>query len=134
MAKEVLTISVSITGEARVRNGKREAVMIAFTGEADCENFKGHVLPGGMDTQTSAGGCVTLSARYMLEGTDADGSPCRVFIENNGMTDDPAAPIRTTPTIITDSPRLRWLEDARLFGTIQPDGPDGVLIHIFAEE
>ena len=91
-----------------------------------------HVMPGGVDTQRMVNGHLTLSARYMLEGTDADGNACRVFTENTGATDDPAPPMTTTPVIFTDSPALQWLETAVLRGTLEPHGSDGVIIHIFA--
>jgi len=133
MKREVLTVSVEITGEARVNGRHREAGIVTFTGTVDCENFKGRILPGGADTQTMENGHLTLSARYILEGTDSDGEPCRVFIENNGSTDEPDKPMITTPVIVTDSPRLRWLEDAKLTGTLESAGEMAVLIHIFAE-
>ena len=132
MQQEVLTIQVVITGETRVQGAAGEAGMVAFTGTVDCPNFHGVILPGGVDTQRMVNGHLTLSARYMLEGTDADGNACRVFIENNGATDDPAQPMTTTPVIFTDSPALQWLETAALRGTLEPHGPDGVIIHIFA--
>ena len=133
MQQEVLTIQVVITGETRVKGAAGEAGMVTFTGTVDCPNFHGVILPGGVDTQRMVNGHLTLSARYMLEGTDADGNACRVFIENNGATDDPAQPMTTTPVIFTDSPALQWLETAALLGTLEPHGPDGVIIHIFAE-
>ena len=132
MEQEVLTIQVVITGETRVKSAAGEAGMVALTGTVDCPNFHGVILPGGVDTQRMEGGHLTLSARYILEGTDADGNACRVFIENNGATDDPAQPMTTTPVIFTDSPALQWLETAALRGSLEPHGPDGVIIHIFA--
>lgn len=132
MAQEVLTIQVTITGETRVQGARGEAGMVAFTGTVDCPNFHGVILPGGVDTQRMADGRLTLSARYILEGTDRDGNACRVFIENNGETTDPAAPMETTPVLFTDSPVLRWLETAPLYGTLEPRSDGGVNIHIFA--
>lgn len=132
MEKEVLVIQVTITGETRVQGGTGEAGMVAFTGVVDCPNFHGVILPGGVDTQRMTQGHLTLSARYMLEGTDRDGSPCRIFIENNGETDDPAAPMVTTPVLYTDSPALQWLETASLRGVLEPRPDGGVNIHIFA--
>jgi len=78
---------------------------------------------------------VTLSARYMLRGTDAAGKPCSIFIENNGsMKLPPAGPvIETIPLVRTDSPLLQWLEDAELSGRVSPEGENGVLVEVFAE-
>jgi hypothetical protein len=59
--------------------------MILFHGDADCDNFHGKVLPGGVDTQVQyQGEKRSLSARYILEGTDIDGCSCRIFVENEG--------------------------------------------------
>lgn len=132
MEQEVLVIQVTITGDTRVKGAAGEAGMVAFTGTVDCPNFHGVILPGGVDTQRMVNGRLTLSARYILEGTDRDGNPCRIFIENNGETTDPAAPMVTTPTIFTDSPALQYLETASLHGTLEPRPDGGVNIHIFA--
>lgn len=132
MAQEVLTIDVKLTGNYQVEGSARRAIMLTFTGSVDCPLFTGRILPGGVDTQTIQPGLQTLSARYMLEGKDADGNPCRIFIENNGSVTDSSQPMRTTPKIITDSPNLQWLEHAFLYGTIEPNGENAVLIHIFA--
>lgn len=132
MEQAVLTIQVTITGETRVKSARGEAGMVAFTGTVDCPNFRGVILPGGVDTQRMADGRLTLSARYMLEGTDRDGNACRIFIENNGETTDPAAPMETVPVIFTDSPALAWLERASLYGKLEPRPDGGVNIHVFA--
>lgn len=134
MMQEVLTISVKITGQDRVAGAVGDAGMVYFTGEVDCENFKGRILPGGVDTQRNNGSHITISARYMLEGTDGDGAPCHIFIENNGVISPSGEITRTVPTVVTDSPRLKWLETAQLSGTLEPKGEMAVLIHIFAEK
>ena len=69
-----------------------------------------------------------LSARYMLEGTDAAGNACRIFIENQGSWQE-----GFTPRIVTDSSLLKELETAELTATV--DGiPGGVLVRIFRKE
>lgn len=133
MTQKVLTISVQITGQDRVTGAAGDAGMVYFTGDADGEDFKGRILPGGVDTQRNIGGRITVSARYMLEGTDGDGTPCHIFIENNGEIDPSDGTARTVPTVVTDSPRLQWLETARLSGALEPNGEMAVRIHIFAE-
>lgn len=134
MKEEVLTIHVALTGTQTVLGGRGSACMIAFTGTAEGPQFRGRILPGGVDTQIEQQGRRTLSARYLLEGTDDAGNRCKVFIENNGAVLPEEASICTTPTILTDSPRLQWLESATLSGTVEADGKDRVLIHIYAEE
>jgi len=133
MSKEVLTISVRITGADQVKGKKAEALMLHFDGRADCENFKGIILPGGVDTQKEIyGQGRNLSARYVLEGKDYTGKDCKIFIENNGEVKADGS-VETKPIIFTDSDALSFLEAADLKGTITPaDG--GVTIHIWMEE
>lgn len=131
--KEVLTIDVEITGASEVKGKTGEAVMIHFSGSADCELFKGRILPGGVDTQKEwYGNPRSLSARYMLEGTDKAGNPCHIFVENNGMTEVEKGIMGTIPKILTDSEELAFLETANLIGTITP-ASNGVTIHIFQQ-
>ena len=132
MEQEVLTIQVQITGATRVQGAHGEANLVSFTGQAEGPLFRGDILPGGVDTQRREEGRFTLSARYLLEGTDAEGHPGRIFIENNGETTDLAAPMTTRPCVRTDCPSLQWLETADLRGTLEPRGPQAVCIHIFA--
>ncbi|MCF0127245.1 MAG: DUF3237 family protein [Pseudobutyrivibrio sp.] len=131
--KEELTIKVVIGEVFEAKGSKDVARMINFTGESDCENFKGVILPGGVDTQKEIDGeKFLLSARYMLKGTDKAGKECSIFIENNGEAKIPPAEIITRPVIITDSEALAYLEDADLEGTIEP-WEKGVIIHIFSK-
>lgn len=128
--KEVLTISVDITGFSGVQGNTGEALMIFFGGEANSEVFRGKILPGGIDTQKQwKGETRTLSARYVLEGTDCEGNSCKMFIENNGIIDEKGE-MRTVPRILTDSKALAYLETAELSGTISPK-ENGVIIHIW---
>lgn len=128
--QEVLTFEVEITGHETVKGKNGEATMILFEGNADCENFHGKILPGGVDTQVEwPGQNRTLSARYILEGVDKEGQSCRIFVENNGIALKEGE-ISTTPRIITDSEALSYLEQEELFGTITPT-EKGVTIHIF---
>lgn len=127
---DLLTINVHLTGGCRVDGKGRTVNMVYFDGTVDGPIFRGTILPGGVDTQTITPSSVTLSARYMLEGTDNDGNPCRLFIENNGTVAKPDDPMTTTPTVTTDSKSLSWLEEANLRGTVEGNGEDGVIIHI----
>ncbi len=133
MSEPVLTVDVVLDDVIEVNGSSGKAAMILFHGECSCSNFKGRILPGGVDTQKEATGEKRfLSARYVLEGTDLAGEKCRIFIENNGVIDAPDAQIRTVPVIYTDSSALKWLETADLYGTV--DGKSGgVLISIFRD-
>lgn len=130
--KEVLTFQVKIISEISVKGKAGEAQMILFNGSADCENFKGEILSGGVDTQKELyGKNRTLSARYILDGEDNTGQKCKIFVENNGTVEDGVVKT-TTPRIFTDSEALSFLEISELSGTISSiEG--GVEIHIFCE-
>jgi len=88
--------------------------MIPFAGSVDCANFKGEVLPTGVDTQVGKPSGRTLSARYMLVGKDLTGADCHIFIENNGDMREPF----THPFIVTDSEALSFLNTATLLGQL----------------
>lgn len=129
--EEILRVHVTVDHTDLVEGQGKAICMAAFSGTADGPYFQGRILPGGMDTQTyKKGEPAVLSARYMLEGMDDAGKTCRLFIENNGTQIN--GEMRTTPTIVTDSVFLRWMEETVLCGTV--DGTEnGVLIHIWRE-
>lgn len=130
--QEVLTIWVDLADTYEVQGASGMARLLPFTGRAEGPDFTGVILPGGVDTQRRApGGCLHLSARYMLEGTDSSGAACRIFVENNAVTDADGKFRKTRPAILTDSPVLAWLESAQLEGTLT-SREKGVLIRIFA--
>lgn len=132
--KEILTIEVCIKHALEVKGKSAEVVMITFDGNCDSENFKGKILPGGVDTQKEFyPEKRTLSARYMLEGVDKVGKLCHIFIENNGVANENGMVEKTVPKIITDSECLSWMENAHLSGTIT-SWEKGVIIHVFANE
>lgn len=129
---EVLRIAIKPTGSNQVSSGKGFFNMVLFDGECDCENFKGKVMPGGVDTQHYyAEGKGRISARYMLEGVDKDGNPCKIFIQNDGEHDNGF--LSTTPKVYTDSEALRWLEDADLVGHLIFEG-DKLIISICTKD
>ncbi|SFH64715.1 Protein of unknown function [Pseudobutyrivibrio sp. OR37] len=130
MATEVFTVQVRIKEALEVKGGINGATMILFDGECECDNFKGKILPGGVDTQRlGEDGLVKLSARYIMEGVDYTGKSCRIFIENNGEIQSDGQMV-TSPCILTDSDALKYLEKEKLTGTVE-GSPEGVIIHIF---
>ena len=134
--REILRIHVLCTQTERVCGGSGTAAMVFFEGEAESSYFRGRVLPSGCDTQQITEKLFQLSARYILEGMDAEGRPCRIFVENNGEVREPPADgvTHTHPTVLTDSPALQWLERAKLSGTATGEGENRVLIQIYAED
>lgn len=132
--KRILELKVYLDESFEVKGKTGQATMLLFHGEVDCEWFCGKTLPGSVDTQTIwQDQPWQVSARYILEGTDKDGSPCRIFIENNGGMAANGEAIHTTPRILTDSPALQWLENADLSGTVEGK-EDYISIQIYQHE
>ena len=116
---EILRIKVTVDGCNALEASPRGVRMLPFSGQCDSPLFQGVILPGGVDTQVDlAPKQSTLSARYMLEGTDGTGQKCRLFIDNSAVTREGAETV-THPRIITDSASLKWLETAALTGRIE---------------
>ncbi len=133
--EQILTVNVKIESAIDLKNDNGDSVvMISFTGNAEGKYFEGQVLPGGIDTQIigKSGDRHTLSARYMLEGKDYKGEPCKMFIENSGQMNKNLQGIlfRTYPKIITDSKALDFLNHDILVGEGFP-AEDGVKIVIY---
>lgn len=128
---EVLTINVQITGMSGMERKEGNVNMICFAGSSNCRNFQGNIMDGGVDTQVlRADGSGTLSARYLMEGMDCDGKPCKLYVENNGKLDENGN-ITTIPKILTNSSALKWLETAELSGTVEGAGEGKILIRIY---
>lgn len=133
--EQVLTVHVATDHPIYLENGLGDSVfMIPFTGHATGKYFEGTVLPGGVDTQIMGrfGDRHTLSARYMLHGTDHTGKECDIYIENNGEIDPKLTDVlfRTTPRIITNSEALAFLNNGLLAGEGVPSDT-GVEIRIY---
>lgn len=122
----IFTLRIHVTQVIQTESPTETCRLVLFDGTCEGSGFRGVIQPGGVDTQRQQpDGTGTLSARYIIEGTDGDGNPARVFIENNGRLGEEA----TCPVIRTDSPALRWLEDAPLKGRIVfPEGQLTILI------
>ncbi|MDE6419391.1 MAG: hypothetical protein K2K87_02555 [Lachnospiraceae bacterium] len=125
--KLILTVYVRTYAAEVLESHSTRVVMIPFDGEAVSEYFNGKTVCQGFDTQITKDGIFSLSARYMLEGTDRNGKKCRLFIENNGTSMD-----NCKPTIYTDSKALSFLESAEL-SSVAECAEDGVIIKIYME-
>lgn len=127
--EEILTVYVKLKEILMVEGSSHNINMIQFEGEAKGPYFQGKVLSGGVDWQKiNKDGNVDLSARYILEGVDNEGTKCHIAIENNGTADENGV-VRTYPCIVTDSKALCWLEKTKLKGYISSEA-DMVVIHI----
>lgn len=83
--------------------------MIPFKGTVKGSIFNGIVEPCGVDTQVTKQNEVRhMSARYMLTGLDQNGTPCHIYVENEGWfpSGPLPTPFKTVPTFITDSKML----------------------------
>ena len=128
MNELIITIKVT-TYEAEMFEGKdSKVVMIPFSAKAAGEYFTGKTVVNGVDTQITTKNGFSLSARYMLEGTDRNGRKCRMFIENNGTSLD-----NCVPKIYTDSDELSFLENAELTANAECV-ENGVLIKIYSNQ
>ena len=115
---EIMKIYVNILESHEVISNKKTVRMLLFDGNCDGDYVQGNILPGGVDTQTiDSTGKGTLSARYMIQGTDFKKQPCHIFIENIAHLDGET--VVTTPKIVTDSEALRWLEQEELMGRLE---------------
>ena len=134
--EEIMVVHVSVKGnEVNAFTGEAGGVvMIPFDATIDGKYFNGTVLPGGIDTQVIGpkGTSHTLSARYMAKGTDYTGEECFVYIENNGVicNDVEGGYMRTTPTFVTNSKALDFLNKQLFVGKGEPDGM-GVKITLY---
>lgn len=117
---------------SELKTAMAEVVMIPFSGTVRGEIFNGKVCKGGVDTQrVNLSGVRHMSARYMLEGTDYTGVPCRIFVENNGWFEGMPMPFKTVPTFLTDSAALApYLHQNKFRGEGHPR-ENGVCIQIF---
>ncbi|WP_458126908.1 DUF3237 domain-containing protein [Paenibacillus sp. Z3-2] len=133
--EELFTVHVDIENTFELQNSEEHSVvMITFSGSVTGKYFEGIVLGGGVDTQIIGknGEPHTLSARYMLQGTDNTGHSCKIYIENNGNIDKnlKTALFRTSPKMITDSKALSFLNRETLVGEGYPT-ESGVDIKIY---
>jgi len=130
---ELMRIHLSLEPAAGLDSLSAGIRMIPFSGYCESAIFNGKILPGGMDTQVfPEANRGTLSARYMLEGTDASGAPCKLYIDNRAVMQHGQETI-TCPRIWTDSPALRWLETADLTGRLV-EAEDGLNIVIDSQD
>ena len=134
--KEIMKIQVSLIpnakSELKGRGGR--VVMLPFTGTAEGEIFKGEVLPGACDTQVENLAMVRhMSARYMMKGVDCFGTPCHIYIENNGYFTDGQVPrpFTTVPTFYTDSDKLATYLHTNQFITRGYPGENGPTICVY---
>lgn len=131
--KLVFEINIEILGRIDVVSEIGKVVMIPFTGNITSELFNGVIRPGALDRQIiDVNNVKHMSARYLLEGLDQDGNPCKLYVENEGHFDaDTPHPFKTIPTFYTDSALLApYLHTRRFRGEGMRD-ESGLKIRIY---
>ena len=113
----IFHITLDRDGVSFLKASSGEAVIIPFTGFVESELFSGTVRPGAADVQTvNAAGVRHMCASYMFDGRDSTGTPCKLFVRNDGWFEAGSMqqPFHATPTFLTDSTALSpYLHTAR---------------------
>lgn len=132
--KEIFRIHVFLKNIFEVQGNKGTAKMILFDGKVTSDVFTGIILPGAVDTQIKIiGNQNKLSARYILNGVDSNKQKCQIFIQNEGIDLENGEFIKTTPFILTNSEKLKWLEDSNVKGEVI-GVKDGIIIRIYVDD
>lgn len=111
MRKCILDFQIEVRSDqvSELTCGIGKVKIIPFDGRVQSELFAGRLLPGAADIQiTNASGIRHMCAQYMFEGVDASGTPCRLFVCNNGYFEPGhrPKPFHACPTFMTDSEAL----------------------------
>ena len=139
MSARIMTFHITIKESEITRLESRNAgvVFIPFSGTVDSPYFRGTVMPGAADVQiTDASGLRHMCARYIFEGTDAEGKHCHLFVENNGYF--PKGMVQkeyfdAVPHFISDSEYLNDILSRPVFRSEGHPSDSGVDILIFDE-
>lgn len=133
--KVIMEFNITIEPEkiSRMETSTGSVTIIPFGGTVESGFYTGKVLPGAADVQvTNASGIRHMCAKYMFEGTDSEGNPCHLFVENNGFfePDRNPSPFHACPTFMTDSALLApYLHNAQFRAEGHP-AEKGVTIKI----
>lgn len=118
-----------------VKCGLEAATMIPFHATVDSPLFTGETVPGSVDVQQeNAAGIRSLCARYAFRGTDREGTPCTLFVENCGWFQtgrQPGTPLHACPRFLTDSKALAPYLSQPRFRTEVHGTEKGVDIWVF---
>lgn len=127
-----IEIDRSLTTEMITQEGMVK--FIPFGGSVQSDLFSGNVRPGAADVQvTNAAGIRHMQAKYIFEGKDGQGTPCHLFVENNGYFEpgNRPSPFHACPTMMSDSD---WLNNQISGNHFRAEGhraAQGVDIKIF---
>lgn len=137
MAEPIMIFKVTANPEdcSDMKSPYGGVTIIPFTATVESPLFTGKTRPGACDVQVeNPAGSRNMCAKYLFEGTDSEGNPCRLFVENNGylaevMRNDPY--FHAYPKFMTDSPVLgEYLSQQRFRSEVQGRGW-GVEIRVY---
>ena len=137
MTEPIMEFEIFIDGEkiSDLHSPDGAVTFIPFTGRVDSPLFRGEIRPGAADVQTEKPGeARVLTARYLFRGTDAEGKPCSLYVENVGRLTGEGGPIRAVPAFLTDSECLARVLRGKRFRSEVHGAPGGVRIKIFEED
>ena len=144
--EEIFTIEITVDKPILVGQddvvGRRQLIPI-LSGEVNGLNFKGIVLPGGIDSQIiRPDGKCELSARYAIQLNDG----ASIYIENNGIRTVPTEYVedvkagkfiqasayyfRTVPTFETYNEKYKWMMNS-IFICYATRLPENVLLKFY---
>ncbi|MGI6056834.1 MAG: hypothetical protein ACOYBD_07635 [Bilifractor sp.] len=137
MEKVIMTFKIHVNRSdmSSVEGPFGGAYFVPFRADVKSDLFTGKTRPGACDVQTENLGEVRhMCAKYLFEGTDQNGAPCKLFVENNGWMnpankEDPF--FQAVPTFVTDSRVLgEYLCQNRFRSEVQSTGPESLDIRI----
>lgn len=129
--QEIFNIIIDIISVDEVNGCHTIAKMIKFNGRCEGQYFNGTIMDNGVDTQLiSKDGRGRVSARYMMKGVDSSLKQCKVFIENECEINC-TGEMNTTPKIVTDSMKLSWLQEEKLYGKVAVEEDNRLHVRIY---
>ncbi|MGN0273270.1 MAG: hypothetical protein ACI4DT_00595 [Chordicoccus sp.] len=138
MDKLIMTFKIFVNRDdmSAVEGPFGGAYFVPFHASVESDLFTGKTRPGACDVQTEdLAKSRHMCAKYLFEGTDMDGSPCRLYVQNDGWMNpanrnDPF--FHAVPTFITDSKKLgSYLCQRRFRSEVCSTGPTSLDIRIY---
>lgn len=136
MSKMIMDFRVTVRREecSRLNCETGRVAIIPFDATVESDLFTGKTLPGAADVQvTNAAGIRHMCAKYMFEGVDYTGVPCKLFVCNEGFFEPESRPkpFHACPRFMTDSQALTDYLHRAIFRAEGESGDDGLHIRIY---
>lgn len=137
MEKVIMTFKIHVNRDdmSGVEGPAGGAFFVPFHANVESDLFTGTTRPGACDVQTEdLAKARHMCAKYLFDGTDMDGNPCKLYVRNDGWMnpanrEDPF--FNACPHFITDSVKLSaYLSQERFRSEVQSTGPESLDIRI----